>query len=98
MVNSSERIQYAEKILDFPESTDPDWRILAKLSAENGNKITQAASDRDLTLEFLTKDSRLAGLKIFHIKNGGICLKSYKPGSAKPLDQLSAQSAEGASL
>lgn len=96
LINSKERLQYTAKVIDFPENTDPEWRILTKLAAEMGGKLTQAPGDRELTLEYLAKENRLSGLKIMHIKNGGICLKSYQPGSAANIDGTNVQ--QGAAL
>ncbi len=74
LVNRQQRLQYAERIVDFPASTEPEWRIIAKISDKLGTKLSSAQSDRDLTLETLAKDARLKDLKIKQIKAGGVDL------------------------
>lgn len=65
-LNRSHRLQVVEKLVDFPAGTEPEWRILNKIAEMRGKKLTEAKSDRDLTLETLNPD-----LSIFKIKQEG---------------------------
>lgn len=80
MLNRNNRLQYSERLLDFPESSEPEWRIFAKWAENKGRKIlatpaTNKKSDRDMTLEYLAAESRLAGMSINTIKGLGISLQ-----------------------
>ncbi len=79
MVNRAGRIQYTNAFLDFPAGTEPQWRLTNRLGAALGGKITDVASDRDLTVSYLALDTRLGGLTIAAIKNGGVDLNTYEP-------------------
>jgi NADH-quinone oxidoreductase subunit G len=79
MVNRAGRLQYTSAVLDFPTGTEPQWRIINRLAAVLGGRITEAKADRDLTLAYLGLDTRLAGLTIGTIKNGGVDLNTYEP-------------------
>ncbi len=81
LVNQKMRLQYTDKVRDFPEGSEPDWRILCRLSERAGAKLAQPQNDRELTLELLRNTPALAGLTIRNIKNGGVCLNTYKPGA-----------------
>lgn len=76
LINSAERLQYSARVIDFPDGSKPDWQIISRIGLELGSKLSSAIVDRELTIEYLTKERRLAGLTIAKIKQGGICLKS----------------------
>lgn len=82
LINRKQRLQYTDRVVEFPDGTQPAWRLINQLAVACGSRIVSAQSDRDLTLEILASESRLAGLKIATIKQGGVCLDSYKPGDA----------------
>lgn len=79
MINRAERIQYTDRAVEFPSGSEPEWRTLNRVAEILGGKIVAANSERELTLSLLGGDSRLQGLKISTIKQGGVCLKSFKP-------------------
>jgi len=83
LVNRQFRVQYFERIVEFPDGTEPEWRILTRLSQAFGAKITGAVADRELTLSYLATESRLVGLTISLIKAGGIDIQRYVPGGNK---------------
>lgn len=71
LVNKDGRLQYTEQVVDFPDNTEPAWRILEHISAVMGASLTRAQSDRELTLDYLAKEARLAGVRIKDVKKGG---------------------------
>ena len=81
MINRTERLQYADRAVEFQNGSEPEWKILNRLSEKFGAKVVSASTDRELTLSLLSSEPRLAGLKISTIKQGGVCLKTYKPVS-----------------
>lgn len=83
MINRASRLQYSDKVIDFPDGTESDWKLVANISAECGAKITGAVSDRDRTIEYIGAEAKLKGLKILNIKMGGVCLKTYAPGQGQ---------------
>lgn len=74
MVNRKGRVQYTEKVLDFPEGTEPEWRIFRRLSAQGSGQALKIATDREATLDVLSTNAVLKGLKIKDIKAGGVAL------------------------
>ena len=79
LVNRAGRLQYAERSVDFPTGSEPEWRILNRLAEKLGQKVTNASSDRELTLSLLASQPALAGLRISTIKQGGVDLNTYRP-------------------
>jgi NADH-quinone oxidoreductase subunit G len=93
LVNRNMRLQYTAAALDPATTTEPVWKILARAAHRSGVKITAANSDRDLTLEFLAGEPRLLGLRIASIvRQRGVCLKSYQPGSVESSSLVEARS------
>ena len=82
MVNRAGRLQYTNAFLDFPNGTEPQWRVVNRLAAALGGKVTEAKTDRDLTIGYLALDSRLQGLTIGAIKSCGVDLNTYEPSRA----------------
>ncbi len=74
LMNRQKRLQYSSQIVDFPIGSEPDWRIIDNFAGACGAKIINVMSDRDLTLQYLKTEGRLAGLGIKEIKNGGVVL------------------------
>lgn len=74
LVNKDLLLQYSERVIDFPNNTDPEWRILNKLSKELGKEIVKATSDRELTLAYLAANSDLSEQTIKSIKREGVSL------------------------
>jgi NADH-quinone oxidoreductase subunit G len=84
LVNRKSRLQYADRVIDAPVGTEPEWRLIGRLAGEFGFKPMGSqvpATDRDATLAFLSAEARLAGLKIMNIKQGGIDLTQFSPGA-----------------
>lgn len=82
LINRAGRLQYTDRVVDFPEGSEPDWRVLAKISERCGVRAPGGLTDRESTLGYLASEPRLAGLTIALVKAGGIDLSSYKPGGA----------------
>ncbi len=82
LMNRQQRLQYTDRFLNFPEGTEPEWRLLNRIAQACGNRVVEAAADRDLTIAFLAGEPRLAGLSIARIRDGGVCMKSYRPAQA----------------
>lgn len=82
MVNRAGRLQYTGAFLDYPDGTEPQWRLMNRLGTALGGRLTEAKSDRDLTVAYLGLDARLAGLSIGAIKAGGVDLNTYEPSRA----------------
>jgi NADH-quinone oxidoreductase subunit G len=83
MINRQNRLQYAERLVDFPVGTHAEWQLINQIAKHCGVSITDAESDRDLTLAILDSDSRLTGLTIKQIKAGGVALDTYRPEGAE---------------
>lgn len=84
LINRAMRLQYSNAVLDHLDGTEPEWRALNRLASVSGPQLTDASSDRDLTLATLAGEPRLSGLSVAAIKNGGVCLQSYRPAAASP--------------
>lgn len=82
LINRNQRLQFSDRVMDFLDGTEPEWRTLIRLAQACGSKISDAQDERALTLALLSSDARLAGLRIAAVKAGGICLKSYQPQQA----------------
>lgn len=80
LVNRARRLQYSDRVVDFPAGSEPAWRIINGLAERLGGKLTSATADRELTNEYLTGEPRLKGLSIGAVKRGGIDLANYAPG------------------
>ena len=74
MINRNMRLQYAERVVDFPAGSEPEWRTLNALAKGLGKEIVAAADDRQLTLAYLESQEALSHLTIKKIKRGGVAL------------------------
>jgi NADH-quinone oxidoreductase subunit G len=74
LINRTLRLQYNDRVVNLPEGPEPSWRVLEMISTRLGNSVTKATSDRELTLEYLARESRLPGLRIKDIKGQGFDL------------------------
>lgn len=83
MINRKGRLQYAQAVLEFPAGSEPEWRVINRISEKVGAKLTQAQSDRDLTLGYLATTPALANLRIKDIKGLGVDLHSLQSGTAQ---------------
>ena len=92
LLNRNSRLQYSDKVIEFPDGTEPEWRLLNRIAETLGNKVVGSQADRELTLSYLAGESRLSGLTISLVKAGGIDLKSFTPGSITTNNSVSASS------
>jgi NADH-quinone oxidoreductase subunit G len=72
MLNRDYRLQYAERVVEFPGGTEPVWRLIQQLSQALGTKLSSAQADRELTLEYLKAETRVAGLSLASIRASGV--------------------------
>jgi NADH-quinone oxidoreductase subunit G len=79
MVNRKNRLQFSDRVVEFPDGTHPEWRLINMLAEKCGGGVTKAQSDRDLTREYLGEEGRLKGLRIAHVKGQGVSLSTYSP-------------------
>jgi len=93
MINRAGRLQYADRVVDFPDGTEPHWRLLNGMAGVCGGRIVEVVADRDLTNAWLALDPRLAGLRIADIKRGGVDLASWRPAPPTPREGVTAQPA-----
>ncbi|NDC38609.1 MAG: hypothetical protein EBZ48_11220 [Proteobacteria bacterium] len=87
MINRGGRLQYADRVVEFQQGTEAEWRILNRLGEQLGGKIVTASSERELTLSMLSSEPRFQGLKLSAIKQGGVGIdfglgKSSAPSSS----------------
>lgn len=69
-LNREQRLQVVERLIDFPSGSEPEWRLINKIAEKRGKKLTEAISDRDLTISTLNPE-----ISIFSIKEqGGVML------------------------
>ena len=71
MINRNKRLQYLERLMDAPMSTQPHWRAINLMC---GGNLVSAVSDRDVTLQMLADTGAFKGLKIADVKGMGIDL------------------------
>jgi NADH-quinone oxidoreductase subunit G len=76
LINRTQRLQYTDRVVTPAEGSFADWRLIGRLAAACGAKISEAADDRALSIAYIGTEARLAGLRINQIKGQGICLKS----------------------
>lgn len=76
LINRGERLQYTDRVVEFQQGSEAEWRLLNRLSEHLGGKIVSASSERELTLSLLGSDARLNGVKLSAIKQGGVTLQS----------------------
>lgn len=80
LFNRKWRLQYADRSIDFPTGSNPEWRIFSKWAHLVGggasdpflSRLSDHASDREVTLALLQLEERFAGLKIADVKAGGV--------------------------
>jgi NADH-quinone oxidoreductase subunit G len=82
MVNRAMRLQYTDRVVEFPDGSESDGRTLNRLAEKLGAKLVSAANDRELSLWYLNSEKRLSGLRIAQIKEGGVDLAGYVPAKA----------------
>jgi len=80
MVNRKMRLQFMERLLDCPTTALPVWKIVNMAAAKLGVELVNCTNDRELTLRYIQSDSRLSGLKIGQLKEGGVSLTELHEG------------------
>lgn len=93
LLNRNQRLQFADRVVTPPDGTFADWRLIVRLAAACGAKVSEAADDRALSIAYLNAEKRLAGVRINQIKGQGVCLKSV----ASQQNPQSVTSQQGAS-
>ena len=80
MINRKNRLQFSERVVEPVDGSVAGWRLI---NALGGGTITNANSDREVTLQLLAAEDRLRGLSLFKIKAGGIDLNTYVAQSSQ---------------
>jgi NADH-quinone oxidoreductase subunit G len=82
LVNTTRRLQYAQAVVQFPELTVPEWRLLGLVGEGAGYKMLPVnlmhVGDRELTRWYLGSDPVMSaqGITIAKIKDGGVQLNT----------------------
>jgi NADH dehydrogenase/NADH:ubiquinone oxidoreductase subunit G len=82
LVNANRRLQYAQAVVQFPETTVPEWRLLGLVGEAAGYKMLPVnlmhVGDRELTRWYLGSDPVMSaqGITIATIKDGGVQLSA----------------------
>jgi len=92
MVNRKMRLQYVERLLNYPQGVEPTWKILNLAAQRISQELVSCSNDRDLTLRYLQSDSRLSKIRIADLKNGGVLLTEISKGDRRR-SQMSAGAA-----
>lgn len=50
MVNRAMRLQYTDRVVEFPDGSESDGRTLNRLAEKLGAKLVSAANNRELSL------------------------------------------------
>ncbi len=74
VVNRGYHLQYTDRVVELPEGTMPEWRVLNEWSTISGGALVPSQNDRELTLGILSSEERLKGLRLKDIKAGGVVL------------------------
>ena len=75
LVNREMRLQYQERVVDYPAGSEAEWRVVNRLAERSGGALTEAATYRDFTLSYLKNEPRLSALTIGEIREGGTDLR-----------------------
>jgi NADH-quinone oxidoreductase subunit G len=68
LINRAMRAQYSERCINFPDHSEPEWRIFAKLASMSGKNIIDGVSDREATLKLIASHPIFSGLRIADVK------------------------------
>ncbi|MBX7137086.1 MAG: (2Fe-2S)-binding protein [Oligoflexia bacterium] len=90
LVNRNLRLQYTDRVVPFPDGSEPEWRMLGRLAEKMGAKLTSAEDERALTLSYLSATKQLSGVTIRQIKADGVCLKSLNAATSTAGSQTGA--------
>jgi hypothetical protein len=96
LVNGKRRLQYAQAVVQFPDNSVPEWRLLGLVGEAAGYKMLPVnlmhVGDRELTRWYLGSDPVMSaqGVTIAKIKDGGVQLSvAAKDGSVGTQSGLS---------
>lgn len=70
MMNRAGILQYVDRLLEFPEASLPESRIISRAAELLGKKVYSGKVDRDITRELLSMIPELEGVSIMDIKSG----------------------------
>ncbi|MEY4668181.1 MAG: NADH-quinone oxidoreductase chain 3 [Pseudomonadota bacterium] len=82
LVNGKRRLQYAQAVVQFPDTTMPEWRLLGLVGEAAGYKMLPVnlmhVGDRELTRWYLGSDPVMSsqGITIAKVKGGGVQLST----------------------
>ena len=82
LINSKRRLQYTQAVVEFPDTTVPEWRLLGLVGEAAGYKMLPVnlmhVGDRELTRWYLGSDPVMSaqGITIARIKDGGVQLSA----------------------
>jgi NADH dehydrogenase/NADH:ubiquinone oxidoreductase subunit G len=76
MINRAGRLQYTDRIVEYQQGSEAEWRLFNRLAEQLGGKLVTVGTERELTLSLLGSEPRLQGAKLSAVKQGGICLKA----------------------
>jgi hypothetical protein len=82
LVNSKRRLQYAQAVVQFPDTSVPEWRLLGLVGEAAGYKMLPVnlmhVGDRELTRWYLGSDPVMSaqGVTIAKVKDGGVQLSA----------------------
>jgi NADH-quinone oxidoreductase subunit G len=82
LINGKRRLQYAQAVVQFPDTSVPDWRLLGLVGEAAGYKVAPLnlmhVGDRELTRWYLGSDPVMSaqGVTIAKIKDGGVQLSA----------------------
>lgn len=80
LVNCKHRLQYSQAVVQFPDTSVPEWRLLGLVGEAAGYKMLPVnlmhVGDRELTRWYLGSDPVMSaqGITIARIKDGGVQL------------------------
>lgn len=82
LINGKRRLQYAQAVVQFPDTSIPEWRLLGLVGEAAGYKMVPLnlmhVGDRELTRWYLGSDPVMSaqGVTIAKIKDGGVQLSA----------------------
>jgi NADH-quinone oxidoreductase subunit G len=88
LVNNKRRMQYAQGVVQFPDNSVPEWRLLGLIGEAAGYKMLPVnlmhVGDRELTRWYLGSDPVMSalGVTIAKIKDGGVQLSAASKDSS----------------
>ena len=74
MINRKWRLQYLERVLDFPAGSQAEWEFINRFAKHLGMELSRAQTERDLTLAYLGSEGRLKGIEFSRVRSTGVAL------------------------